>query len=335
MIRWRVLRVVVLGAAVCLMAVLVARLGPGEILGQLRSAGPAAAWMLVIYAIGTMIGGLPWYVLLPRAARPGLAGAVVSRFAASGANAILPLLGFGGEPVRLLWIRAPDRALGIAAIVVDRMIYAVASALFLLAGVVAVTRVAQFPRSFVLLGALGGGVLLLLTVIAVRLLARHRIAGWIHRVIRRLRGRAAPDANALGATVDDAIEQIVAHRRPLAKALVLHLLGRILLGAEIYAGFAILDLPLAWDVALVFATVPVLLSFIGAIVPSQIGIQESTQALVATALGVSPVVAVAVVLLQRIRQLITATMGWGLIAVARSPGKDGASRPAASADPVP
>ena len=310
---------IVLGAAVCLMAVLVARLGPTAILAQLGSAGPGAIWLVVVYALGTAIGAVPWYLLLPRAGRPPLRAAVASRFAASGANALLPLLGLGGEPLRLMWMRKGDVATGVAAIVIDRLLYAIASALFLLAGVLAVTRLAQFPRGYLIVGAAAGLGLLLASGIAIWLVSRHRMAAWFHRLLRRLRGRAAPGDRELGPAVDDVIAAIRTRHGTLAGALLLHVVGRVVLGAEVYVGFMLLEVPLAWDVALVFATVPVLLSLVGAIVPSQIGIQESTQALVATALGLSPVTAVAVVLLQRIRQLVTGAIAWLLIVINRRP----------------
>jgi hypothetical protein len=301
---------------------LVARLGPRAILEQLRSAGPQAVWMLIAYSIGTSIGALPWYLLLPRVERPALAGAIASRFAASGANAILPLLGFGGEPARLLWLAPHARAAGIAAIVFDRLLYAGASAVFLLAGALAVAQLAEFPRSYVIVGAIGALLLFVITGIAIWLVSRHRIAGRIHRVIRRMLRRVAPDASELGPRVDDAIEQIAAHRERMFVLLFVHVIGRLVLASEIYVGFLILGVPLGWDQALVFATVPILLAFVGAVVPSQIGIQESTQALVATALGLSPVTAVTVVLLQRIRQLVTGALAWFIIMLARGDRAD-------------
>lgn len=77
-------------------------------------------------------------------------------------------------------------------------------------------------------------------------------------------------------------------------------------------------MPLSPAAALVFAAVPMLLAFAGAVVPSQLGIQEGSQALVARAIGIEPATAVAVVLLQRIRQLVTAALAWLLIATARA-----------------
>jgi glycosyltransferase 2 family protein len=318
-VRLGALRLMILATALGLMAVLVARLGPGEIAAHVVTAGPSALALLVVYAIGTTIGALPWRVLLPREARPRVGAAIASRFAASGANALLPLLGFGGEPVRLLWLAPQHRAAGVAAIIVDRLIYAVSSVLVLLTGALAVTRLAAFPPRYLIVAMTGWFALLVVISIGVWLVVRHRMAGRIHGWVRRLRRRAAPTASELGPMVDDQIERMLDAPARIWWSLLLHLIGRILLGLEVYVGFVVLGVDLPWDTAIVFMTVPVLLSLVGAIVPSQIGIQESTQAIVATVLGISPVIAVAVVLLQRIRQLVTLALAWILIAMIRDP----------------
>jgi uncharacterized membrane protein YbhN (UPF0104 family) len=322
--RWRRLQLVALAAALVLMVVLVAGLGPRAIAAQTAGAGAGAAWLLVAYAAGTAIGALPWHALLPEGVRPGLRAAVESRFAASGANAILPLLGIGGEPVRLLWMRPSDRAAGVAAIVLDRLIYVAASAVFLLAAAIAALGLRALPSEYALGAGLGALVLLSIAAVATWLIGRHRIAGRLHRLIGRLRRRAPPDAPGFAGDVDRAIEQILARRGGIAAAVVLSVAARVVLGAELYAGFRVLGVPLSADVALVLAAVPVFLGLAGAIVPSQLGIQEGSLALVASLLGVPAGTAVAVALLQRIRQLITTAIGWALIAARRAnPGWNG------------
>src|SRR4051794_14761199 len=100
-----------------LVGIFVSRIGVGPIARRLGELGPDAIWILVPYAVGTAIGARPWARLLPATARPRLAGTIASRFAASGANALLPFFGLAGEPSRLLWLRRAARAQGLAAIV--------------------------------------------------------------------------------------------------------------------------------------------------------------------------------------------------------------------------
>lgn len=333
MMRSKILRLAILVAALLLLGALIARLGPAEIAGQLVRAGPGVVWMIAIYLLGTAIGAVPWYLLLPPGVRPRLVGAVAGRVAASGANAILPLLGIGGEPVRLLWLSSEARTAGVAAIIVDRLVYAAASAMFLVAGVVAVIETTDFPTTYVIAAALAATALVLLTAIGVWVAARHRMAGRIHRWIRRLRKRAVPSPQGFGEQVDEHVQRILVgrHRAPWL-SLLLHLLGRVVLGAEVYVGFQLLDVALSPSEALIFASVPVLLAFVGAVVPSQIGVQEGAQTLVAVALGVPSSAAISVVLLQRIRQLVSVSLAWILIAAMRHPER---GAPLTSTSPAP
>lgn len=320
MTRGRAVRAAALLTGLILMAVLLARLGPRRIIEQLASAGPGALWLLVIYTAGTTIGAIPWYVLLPDETRPSLRATIASRFAASGANTIMPLFGFGGEPVRLLWMRPANRAAGVGAIVIDRLLYAAASAMFLLVGAIAAVRMVGLPRAYAIAGVVAAAALLAAAAVAIWLTARHRMADRIHRLIRRVRRQAGPsDGPSFGEDVDQIFEAILDRRGHAVVALLLHLLARVVLGVEIYVAFRALDVALPLDAALAFAVVPVLLGFVGAIVPSQIGIQEGAQALVASALGIAASTAVAAVLLQRIRQLVTAAIAWLLIAGIRKP----------------
>jgi glycosyltransferase 2 family protein len=309
-----------------LLVVLVARLGPAEVAAHIERAGPGAILLLVTYAAGTAIAALPWWLLLPRAARPSLGAAIASRFAAAGANALLPLFGVGGEPARLLWLAPGQRATGVAAIVLDRLLYAVASALFLLVGVLALFATTGVATHYVAAGAIAGLGLLAAAVLVAWLASRHRIAERIHGLVRRLTGRGSGvrELDGFGERVDDALERMVARRRRLW-------LGRTVLGAEIFVGFALRDVPLSPAEALVFASVPVLLALVAGIVPSQFGVQEGGQALVAMLLGVPPSSAVAVVLLQRIRQVASVSIAWLLVSAVkrRPPAEDRGCRAAA------
>jgi hypothetical protein len=305
-----------------LLALLIARLGPTEIAAELTGAGAGVLWLFAAYAAGTSVVALPWGYLLPRPARPPLAAVIASRFAASGANVALPLFGVGGELCRLAWVDAAGRAAAVAAIAVDRLLYTAASAVFLLSGTVALALV--WPGAgYAWVGAAVAGSLLLSVGVGVRLLSRHRIGARVERVLERLSRRSA---GTFGVDVDERIAGAFARGPgPLAGGIGVHLVGRVLLGAEIYAGFLVLGVPLSPIEALVFASLPVALSFAGALIPGQLGILEGAQAVLAVTLGVSPAAAVSVVLLVRARQVASVALAWWLMArkarLAPPPGK--------------
>jgi len=99
----------------------------------------------------------------------------------------------------------------------------------------------------------------------------------------------------------------------------LHVGARVLLAGEIYAGLWALGADTTMLETLIFAAVPIALSVIGVVVPGQIGLQETVQMLVSHALGVSPTIGLALVLLQRGRQLVFITLSLTLVALGRTP----------------
>lgn len=327
MVRLKVvLRLGGLVVAASIMAVIVSRLGAEQIAAQLALAGPGFLWILVLHAAAIAIAGLSWFVLLPRAMRPSVGGAVASRFVASGANAVIPL-GFAGELVRLLWLRKGDRAPGVAAIVVDRLMNGAGAVALLAAGLVGLLHVPTLPAEYTRAATIG--VIALVTAISVGavLAIRFRMGSRIHRLIRRLRKQVDADTQ-FGEDVDQHIRGMLRVRaRGPWLAFALHTLARAAVGLEIYIGFMLLGVPLSWDEALVFAALPVILALAGALVPSQLGVHEGAQALVAASFGISETTAVAVVLLLRLRQLAGAAVV-GLLLIVRRGKLTPAAQPA-------
>ena len=283
--------------------------------------------MFAAYAAGTAVGAVPWRKLLPDWARPSWGATLTSRFAASGINALLPFFGLG-EASRLLWLPRGERSPGLAALVVDRLLFLAAGMPILVIAALAATRVPAVPHSY------------LLAVLDQR--ERH-----LHRGCRgRRRRRARPPGRqaALGAdhvrrpahrrhrqrrarrrrpTDDGAVDPVdrglhsllTGARAPLAGGFALHICARLLLAAEIYAGLRILGAPVGVLGTLIFIAIPVGLSVIGTFVPGQIGLQEGASALVAAALGIGPATGIALVFLQRLRQLVFVPLAGLLIAL--------------------
>jgi uncharacterized membrane protein YbhN (UPF0104 family) len=290
---------------------LVRRAGAAGVLEALRGAGPRLGWLVAAYAASTAVMALPWRWLLPAAARPALGGVVASRFAASGLNALLPLAG-AGEVTRLLWLRPKDRPVGTAALITDRVVFALASVVVLIAGAAATLVLHGSPpalRSGVLLAAL---VMALLLAPVVGLARRgraargvERLVGWLGRRFGRGPGGGAPaGAAGVGAEIDAGLKRMFSAPRELALTLAAHLVARALAALEIAAALCALGVTPSLAQLLVLAAVPVALALVGALIPSQIGLQEGAQAAVAAAVGLGTTVGLTMVLLQRARQLL-------------------------------
>ncbi len=275
---------------------------------QLVRVGPWVLLLLVPYGIGTAVGALPWGRLLSRSVRPTTVGIVLSRFAASSANALLPLFGVAGEPSRLLWLPAAARAQGLAAIVVDRLLYNASNGLVLLAGALAAAYATQLPESWVLMAVGMSAVILAVSASIVWMIARAGVGRRIHALLGRL-FRGLYTKEDFGRRVDTSLLELLrGPRTRLAQSLGLHVAGRSLLALEVFLGLALLGTPVTISQGIVLAVVPIALSVFFSSVPSQIGVQEGAQTLVASALGLDPAAVLALVLLQRFRQLFYATL---------------------------
>jgi hypothetical protein len=293
---------------------LVARIGPGAIGAHLANVGFGFVWLLAAYGAGTIVGAMPWYWLLPNEARPRIRDAIASRFAASGGNALL--FAVGGEPSRLLWLRPEHRAVGLAGVVVDRLLFAAASVLFLLAGLVTVLQIAALPSGYVMVATALALSALTAAGVAAWMAANRNIAGRIHRAVHRMRSATEPalPPGALGDGVDERLAELLKRRRDvLGTGVGVHLVGRVLLGLEIYVGLLVLGVSVSPAEGLVLASVPVVLAIVGAWIPSQIGVQEGAVALVCGLLGLDPAAGLTVVMLQRIRQVGTVSLAWFLV----------------------
>ena len=313
-----ILRLLPLLLGLLLLPLFVARIGLSSILEQLRKLGPGVLWILVPYAVGTALSAFPWAWLLAARQRPSWAQTVAGRFAASGANALLPFFGLAGEPCRLFWLDRRARVEGLAAIVIDRLLYNAAGGLLLL--VAAALAALRTPLSAQLIAAGSGAALLILALSAATLhaLTRWRIGRGVQRVLRRILGPAVRES-ALGERVDEALRQMARERsRAVLPAQGMHCLARAVMCAEVYLVLRSLHAPATLVHVLVLASVPVATSVFASAIPSQIGVQEGAQALVCGALGLDPALGLVLVLLQRARQLAFVPLTLILLGAARS-----------------
>jgi hypothetical protein len=285
-----------------LVVLFASHIGIAAIGRELARLGPSAVLILVPYAVGTAIGAWPWALLLPPALRPSPSGTIASRFAASGSNALLPFFGVAGEPTRLLWLPPEGRARGLAAIVVDRVLYNCASALLLLAAAAA-SSATRLPTNL----RLAAGAIALLTLLATLtggwIVSRAGVGQRLSRMLRKLLG-GHPDHH-FGAEVDQALRRLLTgERAALRSGLLVHVIGRAALAAETYVALRSLRAPATLAEALVLATAPIASALFASSIPSQLGVQEGILTLTCHALGLNAALGLTLALLIRLRQLV-------------------------------
>jgi hypothetical protein len=314
-VSWLGLALLALGIGLFVIAL--ARAGLREIGAQLVGVGPRAGWLLIPYAIGTAIGAAPWALVLAPTARPSALGVVAGRFVASSANALLPFFGLAGEPARLLWLKPEGRAAGLAAIVVDRALYNSSNGLLLLSGAAVAFWATSLPAALTLGAAAAALATLAVTLVVVWLVVRGGVGARVQAFLRRMLGSEYADVD-FGRRVDaELLSMLRGGGARLALGTLTHVLGRAVILIEVYVGLTLIGVPFDGADAIVLAVVPIGLSLFFSSVPSQLGVQEGGQALVASALGMSPSVGVTLVLLQRFRQLVYAGVAPLLLNVAR------------------
>jgi uncharacterized protein (TIRG00374 family) len=313
----RSLRIVAALGALGLLGLLIHYIGPGALARELLAAGPGFLWILLLHGLAIAISGLPWHVLLPPAARPTITQSIASRFVAAGANAVTPVIAFAGDLVRLFWLpHKADRPHGVAAIVVDRLTYGAANAVFVVAGVLALVHVGLADH-YVHVSLIGAAVLAALVIVGGLLAVRFRLIGRVHHWIARLRRKERD--HQFGDDVDASIRRMLRDRPgPLVLALAFNLLYRLLITAEILIAFRLIGVELGFAQTLVFAALPIVIAMAGFFVPSQLGVQEGAQVLIASSFGIDSTVAVAAALLLRIRSLVGGALVAILIATKRS-----------------
>jgi uncharacterized protein (TIRG00374 family) len=328
--QWHV-KVVLLLVGIALVVLFVHRIGARAIGAELSRVGPSAFLIIVPYGLGTALSAFPWSWLLPEASRPPSSALIAGRFAASGANSLLPFFGLAGEPTRLLWLPVEARAAGLAAIVVDRVLYNSGSALVLLLGS-AISLYTQLPRFLSAAAAVTSLVILAVTLGALYSVAHFGVGTRLQGLLARVLGDAYREGH-FGESVDAALQGLLKKpRRALARGLALHFVARLLIGLEVYVALWCLGSDASAKDALVLATVPIATALFASSIPSQIGVQEGAQAYTCAALGLPPALGVALVVLQRLRQLafVSATPLLLALAKARSPVAVGAEAPPSS-----
>lgn len=311
-----VLRVVGILVGLAVVVVGVKWTGIGAIRAALSRVGVNIGWMFAAYAAGTAVAAAPWRKLLPRWSRPSWSATIASRFAASGINALVPFFGMG-EAARLLWLPRGERSPGLAALVVDRLLFLAAGMPILVVAALAARRVPGVPRSYETAVLISTGIISLAIAVVAVGAARGRLVGKLRWALVLF--GAPPVASATGEAgdpVDRGLHALLTGARaPIASGFALHLCARLLLAAEIYAGLQILGAHVGVLGTLIFIAIPVALSVVGTFVPGQIGLQEGATAIVAAALGIGPATGIALVFLQRLRQLVFVPLAGLLIAL--------------------
>ena len=221
--------------------------GVGAIRAALSQVGGNIAWMFVAYTAGTAVAAVPWRELLPLWLRPSWGATLTSRFAASGVNALLPFFGLG-EATRMLWLPRGQRTPGLAALVIDRLLFLAAGTPILVVAALVATRVPGVPRSYEIAALVSAGIISIAVAAVAVGAARGRLVGRLRWALVVFGVPPTPHQGKGKESRGDDVNPVdrelhallTGPRAPIVRGFVLHTVARLLLALEIYAGLRIL-----------------------------------------------------------------------------------------------
>ena len=267
--------------------------------GALHAVGGAFLWLLVPYALATALYAIPWGLLLSTQHRPGWGVVVASRFAAAAVNVVLPS-GLFGEPMRLRAVAPASRRLAGEALVWDRALYLVSSALFLLATMWG-GGARLGGRPFVAAGLASALGYVAVATGLVGASRTQRLRRWTERWFDRRELAMRPSLPAASG------------------GLAIHFVARLAAAGELWLGAHLLGVTLGAEAWLFVASACVLSAAALPMVPGQVGVQEAALAAAMGVVGAPPEIGLALGLLVRLRQLVFVALGFLLGASLSAP----------------
>jgi uncharacterized protein (TIRG00374 family) len=295
-----------------------------------------AGWLLLLWALMVAADTATWHYCLGAAkGRVGLLKLGMLTLAGQAVNNVTPS-GNLGEVVKGKYL-AQDigTSASVSGVVIYNFMYGVVSALMLLASTICSIFIPQVPRYLVIL-------LLLSTAIIsgyVLLLAFILRAGFSEKLIRFLRRLRLPMKNSerwiQGAQrIDLQLREFgTRYPRDLFATLVLVVASRLISVLEAWVICFALQRPIGFDTALFITAVSQIISWVFAMVPSQIGVAEQGSDALFMAMAYQPGTGFTFELVRRARKLLQVALGLAILLYLSL--RDRRTLPAAAQAPVP
>jgi putative membrane protein len=300
--KWRVAVVAALGA--CLALYVVLHIGFGTVVSAVARAGFGGFGLLCLYGLSmSPLLAAAWVVLKPGGGGGYFGVFVWARMVREAAADLLPFSHIGGIALgaRAAILHRVPAALAFASTIVDVTTELLAQIAFIALGLGILSKHAPSTPFSASLGKFVLTGLAIAVFVGAVLLALQRYGhGLTGQIAARLLPRAAAHTGAVGAQLD----AIHASRARVAVSCAVHLLAWIASGAGTWLAFRLMGARV--DLLSAIAVE----AFVGAarsaavLVPSGLGVQEASYALLAPLLGVGPEFGLAVSLLKRARDIV-------------------------------
>ncbi|AWN14534.1 lysylphosphatidylglycerol synthase domain-containing protein [Salinisphaera sp. LB1] len=289
---------------------LIAHTGYRAVLNALAIGGWNLLWLLPYHLCPIALDAWGWRLLIVRPdpyrrARWGVLTWIA--LVREGVGRLLPVASVGGEiaGIRLLILRGVDGATATASVVVEVLISLLSQYLFTAIGVALLIILTQSNETTTQV-LIGIALTCPAPIIVLLLLDNAGIFQRLERFAERTLGGRSRLTQLLsgGATLDQEIENVIAHRWRLAKATVWQLLGMVSGSFEVWLALHLLGHPVGVETAVILESVTLTIRHLAFLVPGGLGVQEAGLMVFGQMLGLSNETALALSLIKRGRELV-------------------------------
>ncbi|MEZ5932375.1 MAG: flippase-like domain-containing protein [Alphaproteobacteria bacterium] len=281
---------------------------------ELIEALSAAGWWLPVFVLaflGTLVlDSLGWRAVILHDRPVALVGLVVRRWVGVSVNALLPVAQLGGEVVRARLLRqlGPSGPIAAASVIVDLTIGLLTQIFFALLGLLLAVVVLGADRNLISLG-LGLSLFAVLVLAFALLQMRGTLTSSVDLIGRFVTNGVWLQLAESAARLDEQIRAIYAQKRRVLVCGFWRLLGWLWPCLELWLIFWILGHPISLAEAVMLEAVAQVVRSAGFGIPGGLGVQEGGVMLAATLLGVPTELALAAMLIRRVREFACGLAG--------------------------
>ncbi len=306
--RANVVRLLLVASGLLLLAFVVYRTGPRQIARHIALLGSSFPWIVAISSTWFLLNTAGWMVAFEpvNGKRPiGFWRLLPVHLTCEAISNITPFFSVGGEPVKVMLLRRWTTTENLTASVLnDNVVHLVSAVLFMLMGVAYGHLYLSLDPGLLVglwVGVGATAVVALLLVVG----SRHSLLARAARMATRVRPASQRFARLVepAERVDEQLSRFVS-KRPLSFALCVaaHLAGRLMGAVEAWFILHALGVSVSLGAAVfLIAVVQAMVNLAFSFVTGQYGVQETAATLLFAAVGLDPSIAVAMVLVRRIR----------------------------------
>jgi putative membrane protein len=303
-----------LSAGLLLFVFVLVSQGLSAVFAALALAGWGLLWVALLHLLPLSLDAASISVLFERSEKRARArDTLLARWVGESANSFLPAGPIGGPVMmsRYLAQRGIPMEDAAAVITVSTTLQTLAQVIFALIGMVLLGAqsgpLSQQPLRAPLLLAAG---VLGFCLAGFYLMQRRGLFGKLMRATARIGGRRDwSQLMSQAEAIDEAVQAAYARAGPVAVSFLLSLIAWLIGTAEVYLILQLLQVPVAWEEALLLESLGQAIRAAGFAIPGSLGVQEGGYLLLAPLAHLRPETALALSLAKRAREVLLGVPG--------------------------